>query len=390
MQTFLRTLPWVGWVAAVVLYASPSSAATATCEFKQVHFNAEFPSARLDACEQLSEREYLLTVAPENKPINPSPWYAFRAESQSDQALELSVIVRSAHGKARYTPKASIDKRTWAEIPHTFNDDRVAFALTLQPETPLYIAGQEIIDNRSYTRWLASLVDRFESLELSSIGQSTQNRPLPALIHRAKDSAAWFVIIGRQHPPEITGALALMHFSETLFAADELAPLREQYNILLVPNMNPDGVHAGNWRHTTTGLDMNRDWKNRTQPETQALHNFLQERVAAGERIWFALDFHSTYRNVYYTMPSDYVRVNGGALEEPKLVDDWLTRLAESIDYGVENKPGHNADSGVFKQYIADEYGVHAVTYEVGDRTDRNEIAVTARAAALALRASEQ
>ncbi|HET8816777.1 MAG TPA: M14-type cytosolic carboxypeptidase, partial [Pseudidiomarina sp.] len=385
MQLYSRTLPWVGWVVAVMLCASPSATAAATCQFDKVHFSADFPSGRLDECKQLSESDYLLTVAPENKPINPSPWYAFRAESQVDAPLALNLIVRSAHGKARYTPKASIDKRTWAELPHTFHDDRVAVAVTLQPDSQLYIAGQELIDNRSYTRWLASLLNRFDTLELSSIGQSTQHRPLPALIHRAAASTAWLVIIGRQHPPEITGALALMHFSETLFAADELASLREHYNILLVPNMNPDGVHAGNWRHTSTGLDMNRDWKARTQPETQALHNFLQARVAAGERIWFALDFHSTHRNVYYTMPSHYVRVNGQPLAEPQLVDNWLERLASVIDYDVENKPGHNADSGVFKQYIADEYGVHAVTYEVGDRTDRNEIAETARAAALAL-----
>lgn len=58
--------------------------------------------------------------------------------------------------------------------------------------------------------------------------------------------------------------------------------------------MNPDGVYHGNWRLTAAGIDMNRDWKNLTLPETQAMANYLKKLVKDGGKIEFAIDFHST------------------------------------------------------------------------------------------------
>jgi len=47
----------------------------------------------------------------------------------------------------------------------------------------------------------------------------------------------------------------------------------------------------------------------------------------------------------------------------------------------VIQKPGNNPGKGVFKQYFTDKYKAHAITYEMGDNTDRkfiNTLAVSA------------
>ena len=357
--------------------ASFSVSAAESCSFEQVSFRTDFASGRLNGCEQSGKTSYTLHLRPENQPINPSPWYAFQIVNNTAEVQAITVTLVSHNGPARYEPKASIDKQVWAPVAFSKTDNRMQFKLQLA-DSPLFIAGGEIIDNISYTRWLSDIAHG----DIISIGSSTQGRSMAALEHRSNDSNDWLILIGRQHPPEISGALGLLYFNNLLWSDDaDMQAFRARYNILLVPNMNPDGVHAGNWRHNANGLDLNRDWKNRTQAETQALHAKLKAIEAEGGKIRFALDFHSTWRNVYYTTTHDYITVAGVGLENPQLVNNWLADLALAVPFEVENKPSHNQGSGVFKQYMADQFGVHSVTYEVGDTTDRNEIRSTAEAA---------
>lgn len=355
-----------------------------SCDFEQLRFVTDFDTGRLNGCEQTDTRSYRLHLKPENTPINPSPWYAFRIEPKdtltSSQQLRLTLV--SHQGPARYQPKVSTDKRTWAALPFSQNDNRMSSRVNLQPGQALYVAGQEIIDDTVYKDWLASL-PQGETQKRFTLGRSREGRALRAYQHRAAEGNPWLIIIGRQHPPEVTGAIALLHFSNALISdsTDVLVQLRSQFNILIVPNMNPDGVVRGNWRHTSNGIDLNRDWRQRTQPESQQLHNFLKAREAAGEEIYMALDFHSTHNNIFYTMPADYQPQNGTPLANPQLVNTWLTQLGEVIPWQVKIKPGQNPNSGVFKQYIADNFAVHGVTYEVGDNSDRSEIKDTAERA---------
>ena len=92
-------------------------------------------------------------------------------------------------------------------------------------------------------------------------------------------------------------------FVERLLARDELAEeFRRQFGILIVPNINPDGVYHGNWRHNVNGIDLNRDWGPFTQPETQLMRDELARFLEAGAaRPYVFLDFHSTAHDVIYT-----------------------------------------------------------------------------------------
>ncbi|WP_411358939.1 M14 family metallopeptidase [Pseudidiomarina salilacus] len=360
--------------------------ASHACDFAEVRFVTDFDTARLDGCEQVAADKYRLHLRPENLPINPSPWYAFRMEAgeglMADTTIEIVLV--SHNGPARYTPKVSLDKKRWAPLPYSTNDNRMRFNVQLQPERAVYVAGQEIIDGTVYADWLASLPATGRVFEL---GASTEQRALLAYEHRVDQNAPWLVLIGRQHPPEVTGALAMLSFTNTLMFADtpEFVKFRDRFNILVVPNMNPDGVARGNWRHTSNGVDLNRDWRARKEPESKLLHDYLTALEKAGSEVVFALDFHSTHNNIYYTMPPEYEPENGEALQNPMLVRNWLNDLAAAVPWEVREKPGHNPSSGVFKQYVADNFAVHAVTYEVGDTTDRREIVQTADAAALSL-----
>jgi len=340
-----------------------------TCNSGNVTLTADFPTGRMDECKPLGNNEYSITLKPENTPINSSPWYAFKI--QAKQATTIKVTMRVKGDKHRYLPKVSLDGKTWKLHPYKINGKRLIMNIDAS-KYAVYISAQEIINNQYYVDWAKKLQNK-ALVSHHVLGQSTQGRPIYKLESKG-ESKEWLVVLGRQHPPEVTGALALFPFVETLLANNDLAhKFREKYNLLIIPNINPDGVFMGNWRHNANGLDLNRDWINFSQIETQLIHNYLQSFVEQGQKIKFAIDFHSTQHDVFYTMPVDY------GVQEPYFVKHWLGRLDKAMpNFDVLLQPGNTPNNGVSKQYFADNYNVHAITYEMGDETNRENIKIIA------------
>lgn len=343
------------------------------CDFGTVIFDSDFPVARLDGCKRKSSDKYLLSIEAENYPVNPSPWYAFKVTSKKRQSIDITIKYKK--GKNRYLPKISHDGVSWTQIPFDIKNGKLNIKLKVN-ENPLWVSGQEIVGNGFYQEWAQAIADSSESNK-SILGRSAQNLPIYQ-IESNSSSNEWVIILGRMHPPEVTGALALFPFAETLLLGSNLGTsFRERFNILVVPNMNPDGVADGNWRHNSNGMDLNRDWKKHSQKETQLVHNKLQSIVNHGGKIVYAIDFHSTSKDIFYSMPVDY------GLKPKTLTNDWLQRLDNKMpEFKVIIQPGNNPSKGVFKQYIGDYYGVHAITYEMDDNQDRKMIKAIAKNAA--------
>lgn len=370
---------------ATILLFIPSS--LLACEFDSVTFDLDFSGAALESCEQKGKFEYDLWVKPENTPINNSAWYAFKVSAETPQTIYINLKYRW-EGYHRYPPKVSYDGTNWQLLAYKpkmgkVDDEKreisAHFKLAVS-DKPVWISAQEIINVADYDSRISNW-QTANQLKRYQISESVEKRPIWALESNA-DSDKWLVMIGRQHPPEVTGALAMLPFVDTVLSKLTIAQkFRQQYNILIVPIVNPDGVENGHWRHNVGGKDLNRDWAERTQPETLGIHNRLQEIVAAGGKIEFALDFHSTWKNLFYTMPTDYE-----GLADPMFSETWLTNLGKTLPkFEVDERPGVSSNPGVFKQYVADTYNVHSVTYEVGDHADRNEISLVAKTSAMLL-----
>lgn len=190
------------------------------------------------------------------------------------------------------------------------------------------------------------------------------------------------MILGRQHPPEVTGALALISFVNQLTQNNKYQQaFSNRFNVLIIPNLNPDGVALGNWRHNSKGVDLNRDWGKFTQIETALVKTKLDSLLKGSQHLVFALDFHSTQQDVFYSMPSEY------SVAPAQFANDWLAKIkSQSVSsFLVRPKPGSSPGRGVFKQYIADRYKVHAITFELGDNTQRELIDHVAKISAQTL-----
>ena len=369
MKNLLFTCSLLFSTALLFSCTSSNSDNAQACNTGNVTLTTNFATGRMDSCKRIAENEYFITLKPEiNKaktPINSSPWYAFKVQAKQPASIKVTMVVKG--DEHRYPPKISKNGKTWQLQPYKLNGQRLVMNIEASNEA-IYIAGQEIINNEYYDDWAQQLLQQ-SSISYDLLGESTQGRPIYKIESKGS-SNEWLVILGRQHPPEITGALALFPFVETLLSNSDLASsFREKYNILVIPNINPDGVQAGNWRHNANGYDLNRDWNDFNQVETRQINAYLEQLVENNQKIKFAVDFHSTRSNVFYTMPVDY------GVENAYFVRHWLGDLDKKMpDVEVVLKPGNNPDLGVSKQYFSDKFGVHAITYEMGDNTDRQEI----------------
>lgn len=343
-----------------------------------VTFDARFAAARLDACRRTAPDTFEITITPENTPINQSPWFAFTV--RADRARAIVVDLRCIGGPLRYRPKISIDGQSWIMLPEEAfrageNRGEGRLQLEVGPE-PLWVAAQEIVARAQIDAWSRAL-ERLPFVTRAEIGRSVQDRPLHKLEIGPPGADAFLVVIGRQHPPETTGTLALLAFVETLAGDTALArDFRRQFGTLVVPLLNPDGVEHGHWRHNIGGVDLNRDWGPFRQPETSAVRDEILA-VAKRGRIYFFLDFHSTFFDVFYTRPDDQ------PTQPPLFIRDWVAALhARFPDYPVKRSSSPNSTSPTSLRWMHETFGVPAVTYEIGDHTERPRLRQIATGAA--------
>ncbi|MEO1044067.1 MAG: M14 family zinc carboxypeptidase [Pseudomonadota bacterium] len=385
---------WVAAWVSVLAIASAAPAFAGQCKTSQFSLDTDFPAGAMASCVTVAEDRIRIIIAPEDAPpINPSPWYAFRltpiAPGESGMVAVEIDYPQYAH---RYWPKVSTDNRIWDRlqpdaVQSLVKDDegrtkRVLLKVRLS-DIPVFIAGQELLTPQHYDDWFA-MVEKHGDVRKWRLGLSAEKRPIDAITISARPGVQkeQVVLIGRQHPPELTGAIAHLVFTETLLEDSDLAKrYRERFETIVVPLVNPDGVVRGHWRHNTGGIDLNRDWGPFTQPETRLLRDVLVGiENDPNKDLRLFIDFHSTQKDVVYTIPDRF------ETDPPMLVTNWLKRYQDRMPgYEVVIEAGHNADRPVSKAYIYEAFGAPSATFELGDETDRKRIERIGREAAIAM-----
>ena len=321
---------------------------------------------------------FVVHLRPENAPINPSPWYAFKIWSRERGAVDVRLSYED--GDHRYWPEVRRSGEPWATLDSaSVREDTLAGEATLHlsigPDT-LWVAGQEMMTSAFFTRWTDSLAGE-PHVTKRIIATTPRGRPMPMVEFGDPSAIRHVMIIGRQHPPEVTGSVALVRFVEELAGDSPLARnFRESFRVHVVPLVNPDGVDLGHWRHNTGGVDLNRDWRVFNQPETRAVRDTFREILATpGAELWFGADFHSTQYDVFYTLERTL------QTWPPGITDRWLDYLRTNLpDYEVNDSPS-GLQTPMSRNWFYEEFGAPALIYEVGDQTDRaliRQVAATA------------
>ncbi len=340
--------------------------------FGAVHFSNEFSGARLNGCEQISEHEFRLIISPENEPINKSPWYAFQVWSEKKQTIIVRFVYTYASHRTR--PWLSRDGEKWeriAERDHAVNRElgEGIAELRIGPK-PLWVAAQEMIGVKQLDAWTEAKC-ALPFAQSSVVGQSIENRPIRQFVLSETTNANYVFVIGRQHPPEVTGTIGLMSFVDTVAGKSSLArKFRREFQTVVVPLVNPDGVEHGHWRSNLGGVDLNRDWRTFHQPESRAVRDaILSFTQQPGAQPFVFIDFHSTHTNVYYAQPDEL------PVFPAQFTRRWLDAVQEALPrFGFDRDNGHNVGQATSKAWAHENFGIAAITWEFGYGTDRKLI----------------
>ncbi len=356
--------------------APPTIPSGQPCSTAAFTVTDDFDGARRGDCQVVSDNRVVLYIRPENEPpINDSPWFSFRIAPNTTTTAE--IVLRYFGGHHRYIPKISYDGEVWEALDESSVEvmrrgPRATFSLPLNSES-VYVSAQELKLPHHTEEWTRRMAEETPA-SMFVLGESAQGRPIYVL-DVSSDNRDVLMITGRQHPPEVSGAFAFEAFAETVFGDSDLATrFRERFRIVAIPLLNPDGVVAGHWRNNTGGIDLNRDWGPFTQPETRLAGRLLETMEAGDYKVRAFLDFHSTSRNVFYTQNDDFPTDPLGFTET------WLNNAAARItDYDFDNSRNPVSDQANGKNFMYRRYGIPAVTYEVGDETDRDAAQSAAR-----------
>jgi hypothetical protein len=370
---------WIAIEAGTAAVAQPSPPPAAKpslsgCQTAQGSVQFDFEGASRSTCYVEDERTLSILVTPEHlPPINPSPWYAFRYSAA--KGGKLTVNVRYVGARHRYAPKWS-GRGEPAMLSVAEAKDGSAVSITLPPGEGI-VSGQPLVTSDHYDQLLRQLAQSGKGKRII-LGRSHDGRPIKAVRLGNADAPRLVVLLGRQHPPEVTGATAMDAFSLTIARLIRSGAIDgKKFQFLIVPLLNPDGVARGHWRANLGGVDLNRDWGTFKQPETRAVGDWLA-RLPAEVRPVLMLDFHSTNRNLFY------VQGDEASAQGKTFLAAWLggkeTALA-GYPFKIEPRDA-NPGSGTTKNWFNTTYSIPAYTYEVGD--DADPAAVRAAADALA------
>lgn len=371
--------------------ALPALAHAEPCETGLYRLWDGYPTANFGECQVVSQSEVVLTIKPEIEgEINPSPWYGFHVRMYPEQVQDAPplkvVLAYEVHGH-RYWPKVSRSGGRWQRLPEdqvTLDGDSAVLLLE-NIGSGLYVSAQEILDASDYDNWIDDLEDSHPDIRTFTLGHSLGRRPIQGF-HTNSGARDFVLILGRQHPPEVTGGKALMTFVDTLLAGQQKACEKpasntcrfySQFDLFVVPLMNPDGVALGHWRLNLDGADLNRTWNPFSQPETTVVAGQVQRLIRQGKHLRLMLDFHSTNRSLVYTQDARE------DTDPPGFALAW-TELARTLgaDFDYEPRPKSGAPNA--KNYFFNQYGIPSITYEVADEATDLEITRTARAFAVA------
>ena len=354
--------------AALTGCATPRPVSQDYCQSGAILLDAHFDGGQLGSCVVAGDGVFDLTLFPEDAPpINTSPWYAYRVSGR--QGDDVTIRMQFEDGYARYWPKISLDGENWAaarEEQVTKSGDGESMELSLElGQARLWVAGQEVLAQEFYRHWINEL-ESHPGVDTSLVGKSVEGRPI--YLAETPDRPDFILMIGRQHPPEVTGAIAMQSFIDTTLADTDLArKFRNRFKLAIVPLLNPDGVAAGHWRHNVNGVDVNRDWGPFTQPESRSVIKWVERQETSGKNLRLMLDFHSTFEDLFYTQPVSDDPVDFASL--------WLGASAARLpDFPFKHQANPVSEQANSKNYFYKSRGIPAITYESGDETSREQL----------------
>lgn len=201
-------------------------------EYSGLIFENNFSGARLHDVRNLGDNRFLLISRPEFRPINPSPWYAFKVTTEEERDIEVVLLMDSANDFSATFPPLHPSRpwlshdggTTWLRLEEDqwTREDFTGTASLSLPAGTTHVAAFRPYTLEEAMEWC----DEWETLPFVSgsvVGLSAEGRPLRQFTIAETDAPRFLVLMGGQHPPEGDGDRGLVWFANELRADTPLA-----------------------------------------------------------------------------------------------------------------------------------------------------------------------
>lgn len=169
-----------------------------------------------------------------------------------------------------------------------------------------------------------------------------------------------------QHPSEVTGPRVIDAILRLLATDDPLAVrFRERCALHAVPVVAVDAWYEGIDFHLS-GVNLNRDWVERSQSETRTVSGFLDTVMSSGDEVRLALDLHNGWHSLGHH--GSAITVFPSAAVGEDLVADqraFIAAVAERCDHIPADEIWENGlKPHTFAGHVWETYRVQAHTIE--------------------------
>ena len=231
-----------------------------------IHISCGFDSGAIEVlrCERADDVRLRLRA---DNAADFRQWFHFRVSGAKDQKLRMvfenAGEAAYADGWPGYRCVASHDRRHWFRIAATRYENGELIVEHQPAHDCVYYAYFEPYSHERHLDLIATAAAS-PFARVRRLGGTVDGRDLDAVVvgsHQTGRPPLW--IIARQHPGETMAEWFIEGLLERLLdAADPVARrLREQAQLCIVPNMNPDGAVRGNLRTNAAGRNLNREWR---------------------------------------------------------------------------------------------------------------------------------
>lgn len=223
-------------------------------------------------------------------------WFFFKVQQRLEVGAEF--ILENAAGAhqtgERWSitrPMFSADGKNWIRamktayskepgISHLLEKPVFRFASPIAADT-LWIAYFQPYTNADLQEFLNESSD-YSGVEIASAGLSEENRQIPLVrIKPNKEVTAQEIqkiwIVAREHPGETPCSFVCEGMIQAILNDPCGKKLRDSYEFCIIPILNIDGVFHGYYYHSSTGVNLARDWQDFRSVETR----ILRDAVAA-------------------------------------------------------------------------------------------------------------
>ena len=141
-------------------------------------FSNDFLGARLNNVIKKNDTSFIISILPENQPINPSPFYAFEVWSRTPKKIVLEFNYPEGY-KHRYFPKILSDGNWLISDSTSFQELNNKRILKLSLDNkPIIVSGQELNNSEIVYSWVNEVIDGKENYaSFNKIGKSKLKRP---------------------------------------------------------------------------------------------------------------------------------------------------------------------------------------------------------------------